>query len=579
MPGKHRVPLRLLGFKLLPLVVEAQETLRRRRMDRALRHADRARQSLLHQLLPGHELRVAAQQNIRTATGHVRGNRHHAQPPGLRYNLRLALVELGIQHHVPHTLALQRLREQFALLNRRGAHQNRLPALVNLGNVVGHGLVLLFCHPEDHIRVVGPQHGLVRRNDGNLQLVDVVELGGFGFGRARHAGELAVEPEVVLEGDRRQRLIFLADGHAFLGLHRLVQPIGPPPTRHQSSGEGVHDDHFAVLDHVVHVTLVERMRLDRRLHVVLQIPVLRVGNVADAQQLLDLQPAVIGHADRAHLLIDHIVAGENLDHLLFFNLLALLQMRNDPLHAVIFVRRLVRRAGDDQRRPRLVDQDRVHLVDNRVVVPALHAVLDVELHVVAQIIKAELIVRAIGDVGGIGGAALVVVQIMHNHADGQPQELVDLAHPLGIALGQIVVDRDHMHAMAGQCIQIAGQRGHQRLAFAGPHFGNLALMQHHAANQLHVKVAHAQHSPAGLAHHGKGLRQQRIQRRLLGYLARLGLGHAGQLRGNPLAKLRRLGPQLLIRQGLHLGLKSAYARHHRHHALDGAIIAGTKYLR
>ena len=55
---------------------------------------------LLHQLLAGHELRIAAQQNIGAAAGHVGGDGHHPQPPGLGHNLRLALVELGVQHHV-----------------------------------------------------------------------------------------------------------------------------------------------------------------------------------------------------------------------------------------------------------------------------------------------------------------------------------------------------------------------------------------------------------------------------------------------------------------------------------------------
>ena len=70
--------------------------------------------------------------------------------------------------------------------------------------------------------------------------------------------------------------------------------------------------------------------------------------------------------------------------------------------------------------------------------------------------------------------------------------------------------------MAGQRIQVAGQRGHQRLAFAGLHLGDLALVQHHAADQLHVEVAHLHGAPAGLAHHRKGLGQNLVQRLLLG---------------------------------------------------------------
>ena len=59
------------------------------------------------------------------------------------------------------------------------------------------------------------------------------------------------------------------------------------------------------------------------------------------------------------------------------------------------------RSRDDERRARLVDQDGVDLVDDRVVQLALHVVLEPQLHVVAQVVEAELVVRAVGDVGAV----------------------------------------------------------------------------------------------------------------------------------------------------------------------------------
>ena len=41
-------------------------------------------------------------------------------------------------------------------------------------------------------------------------------------------------------------------------------------------------------------------------------------------------------------------------------------------------------------------------------------------------------------------------------------------------------------------VQVDRQRRHQRLAFAGAHLGDLAVVQHHAADQLDVEVAHLQ---------------------------------------------------------------------------------------
>ncbi len=125
---------------------------------------------------------------------------------------------------------------------------------------------------------------------------------------------------------------------------------------------------------------------------------------------------------------------------------------------------------------------------------------------------------------------------MHDDADGHAEELVDLAHPFGVAAGQVVVHRNDMHALAGERIQVDGQGGDQGLAFAGLHLGDLAVVQHHAADQLHVEVPLAERALGCLAHHGERLGQQIVQRRPI---------------GQPLAELGGLRAQRLIRQRLH----------------------------
>ena len=87
-------------------------------------------------------------------------------------------------------------------------------------------------------------------------------------------------------------------------------------------------------------------------------------------------------------------------------------------------------------------------------------------------------------------AARVVIDVRHDDADRHAEELVDLPHPLAVAAGEIIVDGDDMDALAGQRVEVAGQRRDERLAFTGAHFGDLAVMQDHAAHQLYIKVAH-----------------------------------------------------------------------------------------
>ena len=65
-----------------------------------------------------------------------------------------------------------------------------------------------------------------------------------------------------------------------------------------------------------------------------------------------------------------------------------------------------------------------------------------------------------------------------------------LAHPLGVAAGQVVVDRDQLGVAARQRIEIQRQRRHEGLALAGRHFGDLALVERDAADQLDVEMDH-----------------------------------------------------------------------------------------
>ena len=92
--------------------------------------------------------------------------------------------------------------------------------------------------------------------------------------------------------------------------------------------------------------------------------------------------------------------------------------------------------GNNQRSPGVVDQHRVDLVDDGVVMLALHEVFGRRGHVVAQIVEAVFVVRAEGDVGHVGlppggGIGLRIVDAGHR----QSVEFVHRAHPFGVALG------------------------------------------------------------------------------------------------------------------------------------------------
>ena len=389
----------------------------------------------------------------------------------------------------------------------------------------------------------------VGRNGDDVEVVDLGELRGFGHRGAGHARQLLVLAEVVLEGDGRERLVLALDLDAFLGLDRLVQAVAPAAARHQAAGELVDDHDLAVLDHVLHVELVVDVRAERLLHVVEQRHVRRIVEAARLQpvreQLLGLGHAGLGQRRGLVLLVDDEVArGLEAIAILALDLalvdLAALQLRDDAIDFVIEVGRFLGRTGDDQRRARLVDQDAVDFVDDREVMAALDHRRDVELHVVAEVVEAELVVGAVGDVAAVGDLALLIVEVVLNHADRHAEEAVDAAHPFRVAAREVVVHGDDVNALAGERVEVGGQRGDERLAFAGLHLGERAVVQHHAADQLHVVVPHLQHAASGFPHHREGFGKKVVER--------LAVGEAG-------LELRGLAAQLLVAERLDASLR------------------------
>ena len=209
-------------------------------------------------------------------------------------------------------------------------------------------------------------------------------------------------------------------------------------------------------------------------------------------------------------------------------------------HLDVDIRGLLSRPRDDERRARLIDEDGVHLVDDGVVERPLHHLALVDDHVVAQIVEAELVVRAERHVAAVSELALGEIHIVRDEADGESEKAVEPPHPLAVALREVVVDRDHVDALARERVEIDGQRRDERLALTRAHLRDASVVQAHAADELHVEVAHAEHAARSLAHDGERLRQQ-IVKRLAGREAFL--------------ELPRHAHELIIRQPLHLRLE------------------------
>ena len=242
--------------------------------------------------------------------------------------------------------------------------------------------------------------------------------------------------------------------------------------------------------------------------------IFHIGQVLKAEGPLGFRDAAGGQSGGTRLLIHHIVRVE------VFALLFLLihggiddlfQPADKIVRLAVEVRALVPLAGDNQRGARFIDEDGVDLVDDGEGVAALDHVFLIQGHVVTQIVKAHLVVGAVGDVTGIGLAPLLIGQAVDDQAHIQAQETVYLSHPLAVTAGQIVVHRDDVDALARQRVQISRENRHKGLAFTGLHLGDAPLVEHNAADDLDREGLHSQHTPGRFPRRGEGIRKDVVQ--------------------------------------------------------------------
>ncbi len=120
---------------------------------------------------------------------------------------------------------------------------------------------------------------------------------------------------------------------------------------------------------------------------------------------------------------------------------------------------------------------------------------------------------------------------MLDHPHGEAQEAIDPPHPVGVALGEVVVDGDHVDALAFERVQIGSEGGHEGLALARLHLRDRAAVEGQAADELHVEVPHVEDAAACLARHREGFGQEVVQ---------------GLPLGQPLLELPGLGRELRV---------------------------------
>src|SRR5439155_8572006 len=130
-------------------------------------------------------------------------------------------------------------------------------------------------------------------------------------------------------------------------------------------------------------------------------------------------------------------------------------------------------------------------------------------------------------------------------------------------LGEVVVGGDEVRAAAGEAVEVEGEGRDERLALAGLHLGDVALVEGDPTHELHVEHALVRRAPAGLADG-----RERLEGEVVEALAVL----------EPLPELRRLALEVGGGQLLELGLERGDVRGLLLKPLEAAALADAENL-
>ena len=89
---------------------------------------------------------------------------------------------------------------------------------------------------------------------------------------------------------------------------------------------------------------------------------------------------------------------------------------------------------------------------------------------IAQEIETIFLGGAVGDIASVDEFALLRRQVLFEHADRQPEQVVDSTEEIAISLGQIIVKGDNMHTFAIKRKQVCDEGSRQCFSFTGFHF-------------------------------------------------------------------------------------------------------------
>ena len=285
-----------------------------------------------------------------------------------------------------------------------------------------------------------------------------------------------------------------------LRLERRLQPVRPVAVGHDAAGELVDHADAAVAHQVVDIAPQQDARVQGAVDRRQQRIVLGIVQVGDAEGPFHAGEPRLGQLDAPAVLVRVEVDAPS-------------ERRHLRREAAGRGDARLGASGEDQRRARLVDQQRVGLVDQRHVERPVDDGVRIARPQVAEVVETRFLGGDIRHVGPIRPAAIRRRHALLDGSDRQAQHPVDRSHPVGVTPGEVVVERQDVHAVAAQRVQGGRHHGNQRLALAGLHLDDAAAREGQRGHDLHVERPQAEGAAGHFAREREELRLELVERR------------------------------------------------------------------
>ena len=143
--------------------------------------------------------------------------------------------------------------QPFRFFDGNGSYKNRLTSFIPAGNIFHYLIkfgVFVFI---DQIRKILSYHRSVCIYHHGFKSVNVPEFSRFSHCGTGHSSQFFIHPEIILNGNRSKRLIFIFDLHSFLSLYSLMKTFAVSSARHQSACKLINNDYLAIFQHIIHI--------------------------------------------------------------------------------------------------------------------------------------------------------------------------------------------------------------------------------------------------------------------------------------------------------------------------------------